>query len=145
MAAVSLGNSVSGMIIVLGIGLAMGIEPLVSQAIGANDQAAGRRWLWQGLYVSGLSTVPLAILCVAACSMVGAFGIPGGIASRATLYVYARMPGILFNCTFAAFRAYSTSVGRARPVLATVALANLVNIALDWVLVFGNLGAPALG
>ncbi|MCK6550937.1 MATE family efflux transporter [Myxococcota bacterium] len=145
MAAVALGNSVAAVITVFGIGLAMGIEPLVSQALGSGDEARARAWLWQGLWLSLAVSLPLAILTAASNLFYEPFGIDGELAAKTTLYVLSRLPGIVFNCTYAALRAYFTSLGRGRPVLFVVAVANVLNVGLDVWLVFGGLGVPALG
>lgn len=145
MAAVALGNSVTGVIVVLGIGLAMGIEPLVAQALGSGDALGARRWMWQGLYVSAAASIPLGIGTVAATVLFDDVGIAEDIAVRATAYIWARLPGVFFNCTYAALRAYFASIGRTRPVLIAVLAANALNILLDWALVFGELGLPRLG
>lgn len=145
MAAVALGNSVAAVITVFGIGLAMGIEPLVSQALGSGDEGRARAWLWQGLWLSLLVSLPLALLTAAANLCYGPLGIADDLAAKTTLYVLSRLPGIVFNCTYAALRAYFTSIGRGRPVLIVVAVANVLNVGLDVWLVFGGLGVPALG
>jgi MATE family multidrug resistance protein len=46
---------------------------------------------------------------------------------------------------FFALRRYLQSIHVVRPVMFTLIAANLVNIAGNWIFVFGNLGAPALG
>jgi MATE family multidrug resistance protein len=46
---------------------------------------------------------------------------------------------------YAAFRRYLQATGRVRPVMVALVSANVVNAAGNWVLVFGHLGAPAMG
>lgn len=145
MAAVSLGNSVSGVIIVLGIGVAMGIEPLVAQALGSGSPARARRWLWQGLYLSFIVSIPLVVLMGLATFAFEPAGIPAALAGRTSAYLWSRVPGVIFNCTYAALRSYLTSIGKPRPVLSAVLLANVLNAGLDVVLIFGLYGAPELG
>src|SRR5687768_8046363 len=75
MSAVALGNSVAGVIIVFGVGIGMGIEPLVSQALGAGDEARARGWLWQGVFIAALISLPLAVLTSLAPLIFPHFGI----------------------------------------------------------------------
>jgi MATE family multidrug resistance protein len=145
MSAVALGGSIAGVIVVFGIGLAMGIEPLVSQANGAGDPARGRAWMWQGLYLCALISIPLAILTAVSTLLLEPLGIPRDIAERSNMYVWGRMPGILANCLYAVLRSYLSALGRPRPVLFAVLAANVLNVFLDWILIFGLLGLPALG
>ncbi|MDP7338475.1 MAG: polysaccharide biosynthesis C-terminal domain-containing protein, partial [Vicinamibacterales bacterium] len=46
---------------------------------------------------------------------------------------------------YTAFRRYLQAVGMATPVMMALVSANLINVLANWLLVFGNLGAPRLG
>jgi MATE family multidrug resistance protein len=46
---------------------------------------------------------------------------------------------------YASLRRYLQGMGIVRPVMAALVTANLVNVAVNWILIFGKLGAPALG
>jgi MATE family multidrug resistance protein len=50
-------------------------------------------------------------------------------------------PLLLYFC----FRRYLQGMGSVRPVMIALVLANLVNAVVNWILIFGRLGAPALG
>jgi MATE family, multidrug efflux pump len=146
MAAVSLGNSVIGVLLVFVVGIAMGIEPLVSQAIGAGEPEQARAWLWQGIYLTAIVAVPVAALSAAMTLSFAPIGIERALADRATAFIWARLPGLLLATgAYACFRSYFGCIGRPHPVLLAVVLANFLNAFVDWVLVFGNLGAPRLG
>src|SRR5213078_4329187 len=58
-----LASSVFFAVSVMGIGMSIGIDPLISQALGAGDAVRARRLLWQGVWlaliVSAILTVPL--------------------------------------------------------------------------------------
>ena len=46
---------------------------------------------------------------------------------------------------YAAFRRYLQGMGVVRPVMVALFAANLVNVVVNWILIYGHLGAPALG
>src|SRR5690606_22804837 len=48
-------------------------------------------------------------------------------------------------CAFLAFRFTTEGIGQTRPIMYTSLLALVCNVFLNWVFIFGNLGAPALG
>ena len=144
MGAVGLGNAVVSLILVLGIGLAMGIEPLASQAFGANKPARAHHWLWQGTWISVAAGVPLGLVIVGIGFLLEPFGIEPAIAERTRLYLFARLPGLVANTAYAAHRSYLTSIHVTRPVLIAVIGANVLNVILDWVLLF-ELGLGAFG
>src|SRR6266446_10530810 len=52
LAASGVGNAVFFAFSVVGIGTVLGIDPLVSQAVGASDHVRARRALWQGVGVA---------------------------------------------------------------------------------------------
>jgi MATE family multidrug resistance protein len=52
------------------------------------------------------------------------------------------MPPLLF---YATFRRYLQGMGVVRPVTIALVIANVVNLVMNWILVYGKLGAPALG
>src|SRR5688572_30617996 len=51
---------------VMGMGLVMGVDPLMSQAIGAGDRVRARRVLWQGLWLSVCVAVGLTLVLLGA-------------------------------------------------------------------------------
>ena len=46
---------------------------------------------------------------------------------------------------YAAFRRYLQAINLVEPVMFALVTANVVNVAVNWVLIFGHLGAPAMG
>jgi multidrug resistance protein, MATE family len=146
MGAVALGNGISGVLIVLGVGLSMGIEPLVSQAWGAGEKDGAQHWLWQGIYCGLLAAIPLGVLTMSATLLFEPFGVASELADRTTSYLWSRMPGLAFNCVYSACRSYLTSIGRTRPVVIAVVSANVINAIVDAILVFQfGLGAVGVG
>jgi MATE family multidrug resistance protein len=55
------------------------------------------------------------------------------------------MPGILPTLLFSVGRQSLQAMGHLRPLVVSMVVGNLLNAVLNWVLIFGNLGAPALG
>lgn len=145
MAAVALGNGVAGLFIVFGVGLGMGIEPLVAQAHGARDPRRARHAMWQGLWLASLIAGPLTLSAWLSTFLFKAVGVPSEIADLAAAFLASRLPGIAFNCVYAVLRSYLSNIGCARPVLISVILANLLNAVLDVVLILGWFGSPRLG
>ena len=64
--AVALGNAVFYTPSLLGIGLLLGLDPLVAQAFGRKDYDDCHRWLAQGIYLAlAISPVLMALVAVA--------------------------------------------------------------------------------
>jgi len=70
---------------------------------------------------------------------------PSEVVPLARQYVEISAAGLLPFFVFVVLRQSMQAMLSVRPVLVAVVVANVVNVAANWVLIFGNLGAPALG
>jgi MATE family multidrug resistance protein len=143
--AVSLGGVLFYTVGIFASGLLLGLDTLVSRAHGAGDLDDGRHSLVNGVWLA-------LLLIPAVMGMVGAFvpalamfGINLNVLRDTTPYLralnWSAPPLLLFFC----FRRYLQSIGVVRPILMTLIGANLVNLAGNWIFVFGNLAAPRMG
>ena len=145
LAAVALGNLYFFMVGVFGMGLLMGLDPLVAQAIGAQDRPAAALAMQRGIVLAvGLTVIAVAGLLLAE----SAFGLarqPGEVIPVAARYALWSIPGVLPFYLFVVLRQSLQAMSRVAPIVWTIVAANLLNVALNWVLIWGNLGAPRLG
>ncbi|WP_293294323.1 MATE family efflux transporter [Allomuricauda sp.] len=145
LAAVSLGNSFVFIAMSLGIGFSTAITPLVAEADGAKDQAAGKSALKHGLVlctVLGLSLFGLIQVCK---PLIHHMEQPPEVVELALPYLdlvaFSLVPLIIFQ----AFKQFSEGLSQTKyPMYATI-LANAVNITLNYLLIFGSFGFPKLG
>jgi MATE family multidrug resistance protein len=144
-AAVGLGTIVFYGFAVCASGLLLGMDTLVSQAYGAGDVEDCRHSLIQGVWISVL-LIPVVMGLVRMLDLLlPRFGIDPVAVSATRPYLRAlnwSAPALLI---YFAFRRYLQGINLVRPVMWTLVTANLVNLAANWVLVFGNWGAPKLG
>src|SRR5579859_2687744 len=143
--AVALGNAVFYTPSLFGIGLLLGLDPLVAQAYGRKDFDDCHRWLAQGIYLAiGIS--PILMLLVA-CGSFGfaRFGITPEVAIPAAGYLRLLDWSILPLLIYGASRRYLQGVGQVRVITLTYIAANLLNWGGNWVLIYGHLGFPAMG
>jgi multidrug resistance protein, MATE family len=145
LAAVALGNILFFMASVLGMGILMGLDPLVAQAAGAGDREGAARALQRGLVLSVGLTVLLALMLLPAGPLLRIARQPPEVVPIATSYVLASLPGIFPFLIFIVFRQTLQALGRVAPILWTALAANGMNLFLNWVLIWGNLGFPPLG
>lgn len=127
------------------VGLVFGIDPFVSQAHGAGDGRAVGRALQRGLIIALAVSVPLAVLWCFTERVLVLFGQDPQLAQQAQRYALAQLPGLPFLLSFNALRQYLQGRGIVAPAMWVVLGANLVNALGNWILIFGKLGAPALG
>ncbi|MBI5507185.1 MAG: MATE family efflux transporter [Deltaproteobacteria bacterium] len=145
LAATGLGSAVFFAVTVLGIGLMLGLDPLVAQAFGALQPARARAVLSQGLYVAALVSLPLSLLILVIGALLPRFGIPPSLASLTYDYLLGRLPSLWLLLACVASRSYLQAAHRTRPVVVAVVLFNLVNFVFAWVLLFGDAGLRRIG
>jgi MATE family multidrug resistance protein len=87
----------------------------------------------------------VSILLLPAGEVLSLLGQPDDVTPVAAGWTRASLAGVLPFYGFLVFRQSLQAMGRVGPILWTVILANLVNVLLNWVLVFGKLGFPAMG
>ena len=130
---------------VFGMGLLLGLDTLVSQAYGAGNMSECRRWLRHGLWLALVVALPIGLIARAVGANLEVWGFDPAVLGLVHGYfdiVTLSLPPLLL---YAAFRRYLQAVTRVTPIMVTLVTANVVNAAANWLLVFGNLGAPALG
>jgi MATE family multidrug resistance protein len=138
LAAAGLANGIFFTFSTLGIGTMMGLDPLISQALGAGETQRARRLLWQGVWLALALTVALSLpIAIAPLALVPA-GIEAEVASIAERYLLLRLPGLFFFLLFFALRSYLQAMGTTRALFGAMIAANVLNLVGDIVLVFGG-------
>src|SRR5277367_4145617 len=140
--AVSLGTMIFYTVGVFASGLLLGLDTLVSQAFGAGDLDDCRHSLINGVWLALFLIVPAMAAIEASNPMLAAIGIDPAVLRDTRPYLWAlswSAPPLLL---FFGFRRYLQSINVVRPVMITLITSNLVNLAGNWIFVFGNLGAP---
>lgn len=145
LAAVALGNVYFTGPSMFGQGVLMALDPLVSQAVGARDHEAIARALQRGVLAALLLAAAAALVFLPAEPVLRALRQPRDVVPTAAAYVLVSIPGILPFLGFVVFRQTLQAMHRTSAIVVAIVAANLFNAALNWVLIFGNLGAPALG
>lgn len=130
----------------LGMGLLMGIDPLVSQAFGARAPGQARRALWQGIWLTAIITALLTPLMAVAPALLRPDWVRDPEVRRvATVFLWVRIPALLPSLAFMAARSYLQAAHRLAPLVWSTVIANVANAALDLLLVFGGGGFGWLG
>ena len=145
LAAVALGNVYFFAVIVIGMGTLMALDPVVAQAVGARDEPAIARGLQRGLLLALLLTIPAMAGMAVIRPLLRLAGQPAEIIEPTTVYGWIIIPSILPFYGFIVFRQTLQAMSRIAPIVWVTLGANILNALLDWVLIFGKLGAPALG
>jgi MATE family multidrug resistance protein len=144
-AAVALGNFYFFNASVFGIGVLFAIDPIVSQAVGAGDRQSVARGVQRGFALALLISVVVMLMLMPGEALLNALDQPPEVATQTAIYARRRAIGAVPFFAFAVMRQTLQALGPVRPILFAALIANLVNAFANWLLVFGNGGAPALG
>ncbi len=147
LAAVSIGAVMFYFAWLVGYGPVMAVSPIVAQILGAhpNDRARVRAAVRMGVWATMLLCVPLMVLLIWARPVLMMLGQDPQIAAAAEPWVHAVALGLPFSLGFGVLRNFAAAIGRQGAVLAISVATLLVNIAMNYTLIYGHFGAPALG
>ena len=145
LAAVSLAGAWIFAAMLFGQGFVHGIDPIITRAHGARNGDAVGRALQHGIVIAIAVSVPLCILLLLTEDFLLAIGQSPDLAAVAQGYALVQLPSIPFFLTFLAIRQYLQGREIVRPAMWVILVANLFNVAANYVLIFGALGVPALG
>jgi multidrug resistance protein, MATE family len=143
--AVGLGNAIYYAPSIFGIGLLLGLDTLVSRSWGAKDFDDCHRSLAQAMYIVLAFTPLLMLFIVLARPLFTGRGVDPVVSLFAGQYVSVLNWGTLPLLVYGGFRRYLQGVGRVQPVTFALISANLVNLAGNWIFIYGKFGAPAMG
>jgi multidrug resistance protein, MATE family len=142
---VSLGNALFYSLALFGLGLFLGLDTLVAQAFGAGDLADCRRSLRQGMYLALILTPLLMGIFWLLPPLLTVWGVNPAVRGGVAPFLWALSWGTLPLLLYAGFRRYLQGIGLVKPVTFALVSANLINVAGNWLLIYGKLGFPAMG
>ncbi|NNL68031.1 MAG: MATE family efflux transporter [Myxococcales bacterium] len=145
LAAASLANAWVYFTLISCNGLLMGMDPIVSHAHGRGDGRTAAITLQRGLVLAALLSVAVTALWGLTGPVFALLRQEPHLVEAAHRYVVVQMPSVVCFLAFTAFRQQLQGRELMRPAMWATLVANLSNAFLNWVLIFGNLGFPALG
>lgn len=145
LAAISLGTAVFMLIVVFGVGITSGISPLVAHASGERKPAAINIIFKHGLLTAAVLGIVMMILLLSCAPLIGHLNQPAIVVSLALPYIRIISLSLLPVMLFFALRRLGEGLGDTKPFMRATLVGNLVNIVLDYLLIFGKWGLPRLG
>ncbi len=145
LAGVALGSSIWVIVVITLMGIMMSVNPTVAHYVGAGEFArvphVVRQGLWKALGV-GLVAIVLANLAALVFDHMEMEPVVRDIASRFVFVTSFALPA--FAC-YRVLYGYSASLNQTKPMMAIAIAALLLNVLLNWVLIYGHWGFPKLG
>ncbi len=144
-AAVALGHIYWVNVTIGGLGILMVLDPVVSQATGANDHAGVSRGVQRGIIMALALSVPTALLLVPGEFFLALLRQPADVSPVAATFSRISIIGVVPFYLFFALRQSLQAMAETRPVVIAIVVSNFVNFALDYALIYGHFGLPPLG
>jgi MATE family multidrug resistance protein len=126
-------------------GILSAVAPLAAHALGAGDRAAAGRIGGAGLVLAFLLALPFAAGLTSLDRLLQWLGYNAGLAVEIGRFLRAIAWGGPAFLGFAVLRSLLAALSHTRAVMAVLLLCVAGNAGLNWVLIYGHLGAPALG
>jgi MATE family multidrug resistance protein len=145
LAAVSLGNSFVFVGMSLGIGFSTAITPLVSQYAAEKDVSKTRKTFQSGLFLCTLLGVFTFLLLFFSKPLIGLMKQDEVVVELAKPYLdivaFSLIPLIMYQ----AYKQFSDGMTYTKYAMYATILSNIVNIVINYLLIFGKFGCPKLG
>ncbi|MEW6268741.1 MAG: MATE family efflux transporter [Thermodesulfobacteriota bacterium] len=145
-AAVGVGAQILGAVSVTMTAVGTGTLALVARSIGARRPAEAERVLGQSILVAAaLAVMAIVPVILFAAPLVRAFGVEQHVVELGAGFVRFVMLSIPASAVIFVVASGLRGAGDTRTPLAIGLVVNVLNVALNYVLIFGKLGMPALG
>ena len=145
LAASAFAGSVFAFFYVSGLGLCFPVAVLVSRAQGAGQPKECGEWLRHGLALAtatgGAALVAMELLG----TQLGRLGQPPEVVAAAQPFFSLIAASLLPALAFQALRQFAEALGRPWLPMVIMLCGVLLNVVLNWILIYGHLGAPAMG
>ncbi len=145
LAAVSVGASVWITLIVTMIGLLLACSPLVAHAVGANDRKHIPGLVQQAFYQAAFFTLVGWVVVWLAMPIFSHLGLTPDVADKARRFLVAVSFGLPAFAFFRVCYSYSASLNSTKPLMIIALTGLALNVPVNYVLIYGHLGFPALG
>ena len=130
---------------VLPMGTVFIVQSFAAQLHGRGDLLAARRYAWYGLAVAAFTTLAAIAVTPWLGAGVAVFRFAPGVQVVMTDYLHWRAWSMGAYVAMEALGNWFGGLGDTRVHMRGSMIVMVTNILLNWVLIFGNLGAPAMG
>ncbi|MDH3788011.1 MAG: MATE family efflux transporter [Xanthomonadales bacterium] len=145
LAALGIGGAVWSSMLMFILGTLMVVQPSVAQLDGAQMKSEAASQTRQAFWIALALGVPFALVCTFSEALLTGFGIDPVIVPEAAGYLRAMAWGAPALSLVFLLRFFSEGTGNTTPTMLYGVAGALLNIPLNYVLMYGKLGFPALG
>lgn len=144
-AAVALANGLYVLVLVFGLGISYGITPLVAAADSSKNSKEIASLLKHGILINGATGILLFLLLVAIAPVLRLFNQQQEVIDLAIPFLNVMMLGMIPLCIFSGFKQFTEGLSYTKVAMFITLGSNLLNIILNYLMIFGYCGFPKMG
>jgi len=145
LAAASLGNAVFFMLLTFGIGVSYAITPLVAAADGEGNKEKISSVLKHGIVINGITGILIFAVVLLGGQALYYMNQPVKVVEFAIPYLAIITFSIVPFMFFQTFRQFAEGLSNTKQAMFITLTANGINVVLNYILIYGKLGFPAMG
>ncbi len=145
LAAVGIGSSIYFSVFVALMGVLLALTPIVAQMYGAGRHADIGEELRQSAWLAAALALASLALFAYPDPFLAVARVEPALEIKVRAYLYALAWAVPASLLFRVFYSFSTAISRPRTVMALTLIGLVLKVPLNWVFMYGNLGAPELG
>ena len=145
LAGIATGGAIWSAVVMFVLGVLMAIQPVVAQLDGAGRRSEGGAAARQGMWIALVVAIPFVFILLSGGELLRWMAVGEDIVPTAIKYMDAISWGAPAICLLLMLRFFSEGSGFTRPTMYMGLLGILMNVPLNYVLMFGKLGFPQLG
>ena len=145
LAAVSLANSIFFILMGLGVGFSFAMTPLISEADAAKNYMEGKKSYQHGVIILSVLGVVLAGILLLMEPLLGMMNQPEDVVVLAIPYYNVLAFSMIPLLIFQAIKQFTDGLSLTKYAMIAILGSNCINVLLNYILIYGKFGAPALG
>ena len=145
LAAASFVNTMFTLVVLFATGFSYGLTPVVGSLFGRGDTGSIGGAVKNSLAANMALSAVLVAVCVVFCLNIHRFGQPEELLPLMRPYLWVNIASLPFLCCFNTFKQFFDGITDTKTPMFVIISGNVLNIFGNWVLIYGELGAPELG
>ena len=145
LAAAAFANTVFALFILFGIGVAIGLTPLIGSAHGKKDENEKASLFKHGLVSNTIIGIALTLIMLALIPLMPHFGQPEEVIETTIPYYITLSLTVVFTMIFFHFKQFGEGIYITKPTMVITIVGNVINIGLNFIFIYGMFGIPAYG
>ena len=128
-----------------GLGITLGITPLVGQSLNSKEPNNIGSWLRNGVLINFIASLLLCVAMSSVALFMNRMGQSDEVVQKAIPYYLIQVSSLIPLMLFFSVKQFFEGIGNTKIAMIITIVANLLNIGLNYILIYGKLGFPSLG